>query len=97
MNIQEEAVLIMDSHHGVYIPQLIVTHERNNPQWDWSKCNEEDIQACINGTEDEWYWEAWNNIEQNVKVFNDKGNEYFLISNEDVWAIPVECVDQLND
>lgn len=95
--IENDAILIADSHHGQYIPQLVVKGELNNPQWNWSGCSPEDIQAVLNGPEDEWYWDAWNNIEQSVKIKDVDGNEYFLCQNEDLWAIPVECADQLED
>ena len=93
----EDVVLLADSHHGVYIPQLVVQGELNNPLWNWSECSNEDIQAVLNGPEDEWYWHAWNNIEQYVKITDAEGVEYFLCHNEDLWAIPTECADQLED
>lgn len=95
--IENCAVLIADSHHGQYIPQLVVKGEINNPLWDWTECNAEDIQACIDGPDNEWYWDAWCNIEQSVRITDSEGNEYFLFQNEDLWAIPVECQEQLED
>ena len=94
--IENDAVLIADSHHGQYIPMIVIESEINNPNWDWSKCSPEDIQAVLNGTEDEWYWDAWNNIQGSVKI-TAEGVEYFLFQNEDLWAIPIECRDQLED
>lgn len=91
--IEDCAVLVADSHHGQYIPQLVVEGELKNPLWDWSKCSKEDIQAVLNGPEDEWYWDAWNNIEQSVKITDAEGVEYFLCQNDDLWAIPTECAD----
>lgn len=94
--IENEAILIADSHHGQYIPQIVVKGEINNPLWDWSECNKEDIDACIEGIENEWYWDAWVNILDNV-VINNEGEKYILVQNEDLWAIPEDCIEQLDD
>ena len=89
LTFENDAVLIADSHHGQYIPQIIVAGEINNPAWDWSAVDQDDINAVISGPENEWYWEAWCNIESNVRITDKNGLEYFLYQNDDVWAVPV--------
>jgi hypothetical protein len=93
--IENNAVLIADSHHGVYIPQLVVKGELNNPNWDFSECSKGDIETVISGPDNEFYWDAWNNIEQTVKITDNEGTVYFLCQNEDLWAIPEECAEQV--
>lgn len=95
--IENLAVLIADSHHGIYIPKLVVSSNLNYPNWDFSEVDKEDINDVLSGPENENYWDAWNNIESNVKIFDDEGIEYFLVSNDDLWAIPCDLADQLED
>jgi hypothetical protein len=97
ITIQNEAILIADSHHGQYIPQLITKGELNNPLWDWSEVSEEDINSLLTGPEDDFYWEAWNNAESQIKITSEEGVKYFLCQNDDLWAIPEDCADQLED
>lgn len=94
--IENEAILIADSHHGIYIPQLVVKSQLNNPLWDWSEVEKEYVQSVINGPDDEFYWDAWDVIESNV-IINYNGEKYFLVMNEGLWAVPENCADQLED
>jgi hypothetical protein len=95
--IENDAILIADSHHGQYIPQLVVEGELNNPNWNWTKCNKEDIDVVLDGVENEFYWDAWCDIEDSVEITDNEGTKYFLIFNEDLWAVPDECADQLEE
>lgn len=95
--IEKRMVLIADSHHGIYIPQLVLKGEIDNPKWNFSDCNKEDIDAVLKGPENEWYWDAWNNIESNVKITDSEGTVYFLYQNDDLWAIPEECADEIEE
>lgn len=96
-NIQDEVVLIADSHHGIYVPQLVTKGELNNPKWDWSQVSPEAIQSLLNGPDDESYWDAWNKAEQSITIAREDGTKYFLCQNEDLWAVPEDCADQLED
>ena len=87
--IAEQAVLLLDSHHGVYIPQLAVKYYSQEPNWDWSNVSEEDIQSLLNGVEDENYWEAWEQVLDNV-TFDVDDVRYIIVQNEDLWAVPSE-------
>lgn len=87
--ITEHAVLLLDSHHGVYTPQIIAEQYSHEPHWDWSEVSKEDIQSLLNGVEDENYWEAWCHVLDNV-TFEVDNMRYMLASNEDLWAVPSE-------
>jgi len=95
--IENEVILISDSHHGIYIPQIVVTENLSMPNWNFSECNEDDIKIVIEGPDNEWYWDAWNNILDNVIIYDNEGEKYFLCHNEDLWAVPENCANQLED
>ena len=89
----EDVVLLADSHHGVYRPQLVVQQYLDHPMWDWSKVSKEDIDAVLAGPDNEWYWEAWDDIMCEVKVVDEEGTVYRLMYNEDLWLVP-EDIEQ---
>ena len=90
----EDVVLLADSHHGVYIPQLVVQQYLEHPMWDWSKVSKEDIDSVLAGPDNEWYWEAWENIENEVKVVDEDGTEYMIMYNEDLWLVPTDISEE---
>ena len=90
----EDVVLLADSHHGVYIPQLVVQQYLDHPMWDWSKASKEDINAVLSGHDNEWYWEAWDSIMGEVKVVDEDGTEYMMMYNEDLWLVPVDISEE---
>lgn len=52
-----ETTFIVDSHHGIYIPQIFCqSYEKvdNVCQEDWD--------ICLSGPDHEWYWDAWSEI-----------------------------------
>ena len=87
--IAEHTVLLLDSHHGVYTPQIIAEKFSQEPNWDWSEVSKEDIQSLLNGVEDENYWDAWDNVISCVS-FEVDDVRYIIVQNEDLWAIPSE-------
>jgi len=90
----EDVVLLADSHHGVYIPQLVVQQYLEHPMWDWSKVSKEDIDSVLAGHDNEWYWEAWENIMNEVKVVDEDGTEYMMMENEDLWLVPTNISEE---
>lgn len=116
--IEEKAILICDSHHGVHIPHLVVEefapYGFSCPQlfnhqvitghldgyrrftFDWSDVSKESVKTLLNGCDEEFYWEAWEDVLNNLKIEID-GEEYHMIENEDVWLVPDECMDELEE
>lgn len=90
----EDVVLLADSHHGVYIPQLVVQQYLEHPMWDWSKVSKEDIDSVLAGHDNEWYWEAWDDIMCEVKVVDEDGTEYMIMYNEDLWLVPTSISEE---
>ena len=99
LSIENDAILLCDSHHGVYIPKLVLGENIENTHFDFSECSKEDIELVLNGDpyESEGYWDAWHSIMCNTKVTSDEGIEYFIMYNEDLWLVPCECADELEN
>jgi len=99
--IEEKGIMICDSRHGVLIPH-IVTEElinckhgwANDERLDWSNVYEASIQILLSGCDEELYWEAWEDVLDNLKIDFD-GEPYIMIHNKDVWLIPEKCMDEL--
>lgn len=90
LTFEESAILYIDSHHGVYIPQIFTQYIVPSQ---WAGISDDDLKACEEGIENEWYWDAWCNIIDNaVLVHPENGMRYYIYHNEDVWLIP-EGVD----
>jgi len=68
------------THCQAYLPYIVNKDELK-----------EDIDICLFGPDNEFYFEAWDNLLNNVKLTNDKG-EMYTIGNlgegGDLWAIP---------
>ena len=109
--IEEKAILIRDSHHGVYIPHLVANEFApfgGSSQctghfdgfrrfiFDWSDVSEESVQTLLNGCDEEFYWESWEDVLNNLKIEID-GETYHMIQNQDVWLVPDECMDELEE
>lgn len=89
----DHAILLIDSHHGQFIPQIY--RETCLKSLLNYKDLINDLQT-LKDPEDEFYWEAWNNILSSAKhMTRYNGKEYFLYQDGDLWAIPVDEIEQL--
>lgn len=97
--IENDAVLLCDSHHGVYMPQIVMQNEINNEHWDFSGVSQQNIDLLLkeNSQEDEWYWEAWQDVENNTIIIDEDGTRYYIVCNEDYWLVPEECMEQVEE
>lgn len=94
--IEKKAILIRDSHHGVYIPHIVTEAFINDERFDWSDVSDESVKTLLNGCDEEFYWESWEDVLNNLKIEVD-GEPYHMIQNQDVWLIPDECMDELEE
>lgn len=76
--------LLVDCHHGIYIPQLFA--QTYAPRL-VEPLTEEQIKD-LSHPEQEFYWETWDTVMQNTKLKDDHGNIYYLHQEDDLWAIP---------
>lgn len=110
-NINEYALLICDSNYGVHIPQTVANEFApcgDSPYssghfsgymkftFDWSDVAEESVKILLNGCDEEFYWESWEDVLKNLKIEID-GEKYHIIENVGAWLIPDECMNQLKD
>ena len=74
-----EPTLILDSRHGVYIPEI------------FGRCYEdripERLYSFLQDPEREEYWNAWEWVLDNVTIEID-GQPHYLWHDGDLWAIP---------
>ena len=84
----EALILMCDSHHGVYIPQMFfkANVEPIKIWCDTNGHNFEDYRPLSN-PDNEDYFEAWTDLVDNYTFENEYG-KYQLMHNDDLWAIP---------
>ena len=77
----EVAVLLIDSHHGIYSGQALAE------RYELPNLSPEDKQTLLNGPDDEFYVEVWAGLEGETVMID--GEEYEIYSLDgDTWAIP---------
>lgn len=77
--------LICDSHHGIYCPQLTIKDLIDDIV---SQLPAEDVQTVLDGPDNEFYWESWENILNTSFIIDDGENKrYYLYQDEDVWML----------
>lgn len=109
--IEEKAILICEGNNGVHIPQIVANEFApfggssqctghfdgfKKFTFDWSEVSEESVQTLLKGCDEEFYWESWEDVLDNLKIEID-GEKYHMIQNKDVWLIPDECMDELEE
>jgi hypothetical protein len=94
--IKNNAILFVDSHHGIYSYQFAVEQAIQSEYFDLSDVDQEDINILLNNLESDYYFDSWSNFENNVKIVIDN-EKHILVINEDIWLIPVSCIDQLEE
>ena len=82
----QAVILLLSSNRGVYIPQHFAQDEQLTAEFGFAS-DDPDITLLKseNALDDEWYWEAWNNVLD--KAVSTKG--YTLHQDEDLWAVHV--------
>ena len=77
----DSLILLVDSHHGIYIPQIFSEQFADLLTTEQAK--------DLSNPDNEFYWEAWEDVLSNIQVEDKKGNKYNIFQSEDLWAIPV--------
>lgn len=82
----KECHLILGEHRGIYIPRDFantIDVERIKDFHAWI----EDLETCKNPNH-EWYWEAWQNILDNMEIDLFGNGKYFsLYQDGDLFAV----------
>lgn len=86
---QLEPILLVDSHHGTYMMQILAS-ELLNDAYKYKGANITDIAyvADKGNMDNDDYLDAVSDLEQSLILFDLKGNEYTVQFNEDLWAVP---------
>jgi len=90
-----EPILLIDSHHGIYQPQILAEYIANYKQHGEDMARQlfntipdkENLLILLDGPENENYFDAFEYIENHCKVIID-GVEWFVCQNEDTWLVP---------
>ena len=89
-NEMEKLVLLIDGHHGQYIPHLFCMGCKNG-EWNFTIKGSQFIMEAIDrlsedeANEKESYWDDWNDILSSEITFN--GERYNLWQDGDLWAV----------
>ncbi len=82
--------LLIDSCHGVYVPQRFI----NNFDLSlWQGISEENKNILSEGPDHEWYWEEWDEVLQRA-TFTQDGHTWRLVQDGDLWAF---CHELMTD
>src|SRR5690554_4916579 len=78
----EAIILLADFARGIYIPQFFAkTVYRDKLRG----VSAEDLATLETGPDDEWYWEAWEDVLDNAEI-HDGGHVYKLYQDGDLFA-----------
>ena len=88
---EEKVDAILDSSRGIYIPQDFVNVYLHYGH-DLRGISQRDIDMCAAGPDEEWYWEAWDAVEQNAVLTEPgTGQRFNVYQDGDVWLVPVDA------
>lgn len=87
MTNKPDMLLWLNGARGVYIPQNFAESFADRAK-SVSGVSDEDWQTLEKGPDEEWYWEAWDNVLNNAAVTDENGVKYRVYQNGDCWLIP---------
>ena len=87
MAMNPNAILLVDGHHGVFVPAVFTCKVSYHTI---SNVSTDDYAALAYGPDHIEYWEAWDDVLTNATVKSlVTGKEYYLWQDDDLWLIPV--------
>jgi len=82
--------ILLNDSRGVYIPQNFA---ENFVMSDWGVGDDtRDILLAGPTSENEWYWEAWEQVLNNASYVDATGNKWHLSQEGDLFAYCVELM-----
>lgn len=82
----KDCELILDEHRGIYIPRDFASTIQHEFIKDYEKFAD-DLSICLN-PDHEYYWEAWQNILDNMQInLMGDGVYYSLYQDGDLFAV----------
>ena len=80
---------VVNGAHGRYVPQVFC--EKYDLDWAPSEIKnmlQADWQICLNGPDEEWYWDAWQEVLDNYQIHHSSlGYFYCFEQDQDVFEI----------
>lgn len=89
-DLKNEVVLLLDGVRGCNLPQDFIAETEGVQGWTYN-VSTEDIETLKAGPDEEWYWEAWNNVLDNAYftyIDGTKGILYISEEYSDLFIIP---------
>jgi hypothetical protein len=81
----ETTALLVDDHHGIYVPQVFAQRFKNN--WSTWGLKPEQLSVLLSGpTDDEEYWDVWNEVLDQACFKDSQGQEWHLWQDGALWA-----------
>ena len=78
--------LLLDGCRGIYTPKDFCENFGG-----WSGIDDSDNKCCLAGPDEEWYWEAWDNICQNATYTDSiNGAKWGLWQDGDLFAVRID-------
>lgn len=91
--IESNIRLMVDSHHGVYIPQIFA-EGFDARSWGIEEFDP-DYQTLLEGPDAEYYWESWEAIMSKAVNTDADGKKFYLHQNDgDLFAVAWEHLNE---
>lgn len=84
-DIYDLSTLLVDSHHGQYVPCVFAQTVDRSKILEGT-VREETLAILEAGPEHEWYWEAWEDVLNDLVLVTDNGEHVRLHHDGDLWA-----------
>jgi len=81
-------ICLLDSVHGVYIPQIFA-FAQDMEKWGIADSTD-DLKILREGPDNQYYWEAWEEILKNARYTDIDGTTYMLNHDMDLFAEKIE-------
>lgn len=81
--------LLIDGHHGVYVPQVFAEQFDLN-EWRINLPDQLELQDIDNL----YYWDTWNDVLTNAKYIDKDGHVWTLWQDGDLWAVCEELLTE---
>jgi hypothetical protein len=85
------AIELVDNHFGVFIPQVFM--ERYG--YLVNDRLTEEMKQDLTNPNNEYYWDAWETIDGLVVTY--EGKNYSIVHIEDLWLIPIDELEELEE
>lgn len=83
-------MLAVSDSAGIYAPQEFVSQYED----ELKNASRDDIDTVLSGPDEEWYWEAWSDIESNAYIEID-GVKWFIHQSGDIWLVHEDAPDEI--